>query len=169
MWLLRRAAAIVAVVKNAKTKITWTGKPTNRWAVQRFNPAHSSYPVDKRLNLLFEDLPGFQLSPLYLLELPIFAYLAYAYSGQFRMWMLGPMLALYLFREIFGMSLALHRYFSHKGFSCGRVTQFILWWLGCMASQGPPLWWASKHRRHHAKCDTEEDPHTPVCFNSFYA
>ena len=142
-----------------------------RWdlPMPRFNAAHKPYPLDKRLNLLFEDLPGVQLSPLYLLELPIFAYLAYAYRAEFRTWMLKPMFALYLFRECFGMSLSLHRYFSHKGFQCGRAAQFVLWWLGCMASQGPPLWWASKHRRHHAKCDTEEDPHTPVCFNPLYA
>ncbi|KAK7242855.1 holocytochrome-c synthase [Aureococcus anophagefferens] len=49
------------------------------------------------------------------------------------------MFALYLFRECFGMSLSLHRYFSHKGFRCGRGAQFALWWLGCMACQGPPL------------------------------
>ena len=35
--------------------------------------------------------------------------------------------------------------------------------------QGPPLWWASKHRRHHAHCDTEQDPHSPVVFGKLYA
>ena len=33
------------------------------------------------------------------------------------------------------MSTCLHRYFSHKGFKCGRVTQFGLYILGCLASQ----------------------------------
>ena len=35
--------------------------------------------------------------------------------------------------------------------------------------QGAPLWWASKHRRHHAHCDTKEDPHSPVAFGKLYA
>ena len=146
-------------------------KARGRWdlPMPRFNAAHAPYPLDKRLNLLFEFLPGVQLSPLYLLQLPVFLCLAIAYRADFRPRLLGPMFALYLFRECFGMSLSLHRYFSHKGFRCGRGAQFALWWLGCMACQGPPLWWASKHRRHHAKCDTEDDPHTPVCFNPLYA
>ena len=33
------------------------------------------------------------------------------------------------------MSVCLHRYFSHKGFKCGRVTQFALYIGGCLASQ----------------------------------
>merc|ERR1719352_2024244 len=67
------------------------------------------------------------------------------------------------------MSACLHRYFSHKGFKCGRVTQFALHVTGCLASQGPPLWWASKHRRHHAHCDTPLDPHSPVVYSDLYA
>ena len=67
------------------------------------------------------------------------------------------------------MSMCLHRYWSHKGFQCGRAVQFVLYVLGCMASQGPPLWWASKHRRHHAHCDTDEDPHSPVAHGPWCA
>ena len=37
------------------------------------------------------------------------------------------------------------------------------------SSQGAPLWWASKHRRHHAHCDTKADPHSPVAFSKLYA
>jgi len=80
-----------------------------------------------------------------------------------------PMFAVYLWKECVPMSVCLHRYFSHKGFRCGRSAQFALYCLGCLASQGPPLWWASKHRRHHAHCDTENDPHSPVVFGKLYA
>ena len=38
-----------------------------------------------------------------------------------------------------------------------------------VSSQGAPLWWASKHRRHHAHCDTKKDPHSPVAFSKLYA
>ncbi|KAK3270142.1 hypothetical protein CYMTET_21446 [Cymbomonas tetramitiformis] len=45
----------------------------------------------------------------------------------------------------------------------------MLYVFGCLASQGPPIWWASKHRRHHKYCDTSKDPHSPVAFNKLYA
>ena len=38
-----------------------------------------------------------------------------------------------------------------------------------LLTQGAPLWWASKHRRHHAHCDTKADPHSPVAFSKLYA
>ena len=33
--------------------------------------------------------------------------------------------------------------------------------LGCLATQGGPIWWASKHRAHHKFCDKPRDPHCP--------
>ena len=46
---------------------------TPRW------PAAStaSFPVDKRINVMFEGVPGVQLSPLYLLELPLAIFLGW--------------------------------------------------------------------------------------------
>ena len=146
-----------------------TTKGQSGWAMPKFVEAHRVFPLDKRLNYIFEDLPGVSLSPVYLLELPATIFLSYLYWSEFRLALMKPMFALYLFREIFGMSLSLHRYFSHKGFRCGRMTQFVLYWIGCLASQGPPLWWASKHRKHHGTCDTAEDPHTPVHNHPLYA
>ena len=32
--------------------------------------------------------------------------------------------------------------------------------LGCLATQGGPVWWASKHRAHHKFCDKPRDPHS---------
>ena len=60
------------------------------------------------------------------------------------------------------MSACLHRYFAHRGFTCNRFVQFLLYLGGSLASQGSPIWWASMHRRHHAACDTDDDPHSPV-------
>ena len=120
-------------------------------------------------NILFAGVKGIQMNPLPNLELPVFLILAYIYREHFQWSLLLPMFIYYCFKECICMSVCLHRYFSHKGFSCSRSVQFILYYLGCLASQGPPLWWASKHRRHHAFCDTEQDPHSPVAFNKFYA
>jgi len=158
-------AASAATTAKDDGKVGEASYYTHRW------PAAStaSFPLDKRLNVMFEGIPGVQLSPLYLLEVPLAIYLGYRYWSEFRRGLLVPGFCLYLFREIYGMSLSLHRYFSHTGYKCSRLTQFGVWWLGCLASQGPPLWWASKHRRHHRHCDQEDDPHSPVQRNPMYA
>ena len=72
------------------------------------------------------------------------------------------MFGVYMLKEIVGMSACLHRYFAHRGFTCNRFVQFLLYLGGSLASQGSPIWWASMHRRHHAACDTDDDPHSPV-------
>ena len=85
------------------------------------------------------------------------------------MHMLWKCVLLYMCKECYSMSVCLHRYFSHKAFRCSRSVQFALSFIGCLASQGSPIWWASKHRRHHKYCDTEKDPHSPQVFSTFYA
>ena len=67
------------------------------------------------------------------------------------------------------MSVCMHRYFSHGAFRCSRWMQFLLGAIGCLANQGGPLWWAGKHRRHHALCDKEGDPHSAVRDGTAYA
>jgi stearoyl-CoA desaturase (delta-9 desaturase) len=47
--------------------------------------------------------------------------------------------------------------------------QFILYVIACLASQKGPLWWASKHRKHHKYCDTLQDPHSPIVHSKLYA
>lgn len=63
--------------------------------------------------------------------------------------------------RMFGLTAGYHRYFSHRTFKTTRVFQFMLGWLGTMATQKGPLWWAANHRHHHATSDTEEDAHSP--------
>ena len=58
------------------------------------------------------------------------------------------------------MSVCLHRYFAHQAFKTTRLMQVAICIAGCCAYQGNPLWWASKHRRHHKHCDGPEDPHS---------
>ena len=68
--------------------------------------------------------------------------------------------ASYLLRA-FAVSAFYHRCFSHRAFRTGRVTQFVFAALGAAATQRGPLWWAAHHRLHHAKADTDADPHSP--------
>ena len=65
--------------------------------------------------------------------------------------------------------MLLHRFFSHRAFEVHRVTQFALAWISCLAYQQGPLWWASKHRRHHRTCDTKDDPHSWSQRGFYYA
>jgi len=59
------------------------------------------------------------------------------------------------------MSVCYHRFAAHHAFHCGPGMELVLMLLGCLANQGGPLWWASKHRCHHKYCDVPNDPHSP--------
>ena len=63
--------------------------------------------------------------------------------------------------RLFGITAGYHRYFSHRAFKTSRAFQFVLAVLGCAATQKGPLWWASHHRRHHARSDQPGDTHSP--------
>jgi stearoyl-CoA desaturase (delta-9 desaturase) len=67
-----------------------------------------------------------------------------------------------------GVTVALHRYFSHRAFKTSRWFQFLLGCAGCTALQKGPLWWAAHHRLHHRHSDTPDDPHSPVVDGFLY-
>jgi stearoyl-CoA desaturase (delta-9 desaturase) len=69
-------------------------------------------------------------------------------------------IALYVVR-MFAITAFYHRYFSHRAFRTGRITQFIFAVIGASAVQRGPLWWAAHHRHHHAHADDEHDVHSP--------
>ncbi|MGH8584406.1 MAG: fatty acid desaturase [Gammaproteobacteria bacterium] len=70
---------------------------------------------------------------------------------------------------ILGMTLGLHRYFSHQAFQARRWFEFVLSYSCAAANQGGMSWWAANHRHHHVHCDTPEDPHSPVARSTLYA
>jgi len=55
-----------------------------------------------------------------------------------------------------------HRYFSHRAYRAGRVTQLVLAVLATQNGQRGPLWWAAIHRVHHRHADSPLDPHSPT-------
>lgn len=71
--------------------------------------------------------------------------------------------------RVFGLTGGYHRYFSHHTYKTGRVFQIVLGWLGAMAVQMGPLWWAAHHRHHHRFADTEFDIHSPKIKNFIWA
>jgi fatty-acid desaturase len=65
---------------------------------------------------------------------------------------------------IVGVTVYLHRYSAHRALELHPALKhfFRLWlWLttGMVTRE-----WTAIHRKHHAKCETEEDPHSPVIF-----
>ncbi|SMC28816.1 stearoyl-CoA desaturase (delta-9 desaturase) [Andreprevotia lacus DSM 23236] len=63
---------------------------------------------------------------------------------------------------IAAVTIYLHRHQAHRALDLGPIpSHFFRFWLwlttGMVTKQ-----WAAIHRKHHAKCETEEDPHSPV-------
>ncbi|MDJ0718183.1 MAG: acyl-CoA desaturase [Prochloraceae cyanobacterium] len=75
-----------------------------------------------------------------------------------------------------GITAGFHRLFTHRSFATGKVMQILLGIAGSMAVQGPVLFWAASHRRHHQNSDRPDDPHSPnidgqgipILFNGFW-
>ena len=75
-------------------------------------------------------------------------------------------LALYLLvatqLTIFSVTLYLHRSQAHRGVDFHPVlAHFFRFWTWLTTSMITKEWTAI-HRKHHAKCETEEDPHSPM-------
>lgn len=79
-----------------------------------------------------------------------------------------PMLVLYFIivsqLTIFSVTLYLHRSQAHRGVDFHPVLahffRFWSWFSTAMVTKE----WVAIHRKHHAKCETEEDPHSPLFF-----
>ena len=71
------------------------------------------------------------------------------------------LLAATFFGRMFFITAGYHRYFSHRSYRLGRVTQFVFAFGGLTCAQKGPLWWAANHRAHHRFADTERDVHSP--------
>lgn len=68
----------------------------------------------------------------------------------------------YVFINI-GLSIMLHRYFSHRSFEFkNKFIRNISILISILSLRGSPLAWAYIHKQHHENVDTENDPHTPL-------
>jgi stearoyl-CoA desaturase (delta-9 desaturase) len=62
---------------------------------------------------------------------------------------------------IAAVTIYLHRHQAHRALDLHPIpSHFFRFWLWMTTGQVTKEW-ASIHRKHHAKCDTEEDPHSP--------
>ncbi|HEY7312378.1 MAG TPA: acyl-CoA desaturase [Gemmataceae bacterium] len=62
---------------------------------------------------------------------------------------------------MFGITIGFHRLASHRSFQTYAPIRALFAILGSTAAQGPVLYWAAIHRRHHQYSDHEGDPHSP--------
>src|SRR6266702_8708628 len=65
-----------------------------------------------------------------------------------------------------GISMGLHRYFTHGSFKAVRGFKIALAIAGSLAIEGPVITWVADHRRHHKFSDKEGDPHSPWRFGN---
>jgi stearoyl-CoA desaturase (Delta-9 desaturase) len=66
----------------------------------------------------------------------------------------------------FGVTVGLHRYFTHRAFTANRRLRIGLAIAGSTALQGDVITWVADHRRHHAYSDKVGDPHSPWLFGT---
>ncbi len=63
---------------------------------------------------------------------------------------------------IAAVTIYLHRCQAHRGLDLHAIpSHFFRFWLWLTTGMVTKEW-AAIHRKHHAKCETEEDPHSPV-------
>ena len=86
------------------------------------------------------------------------------FSGALNLPWWGDLLALLVLVQITiaAVTIYLHRCQAHRALDLHPVvSHFFRFWLwlttGMITKE-----WAAIHRKHHAKCETEEDPHSPV-------
>jgi stearoyl-CoA desaturase (delta-9 desaturase) len=73
----------------------------------------------------------------------------------------SAILVFYIF-NIVGISITLHRYYTHKSFEF-RYTfvKYLFTFISIIMCRGSPIGWVYIHRLHHAYSDTDKDPHGP--------
>jgi stearoyl-CoA desaturase (delta-9 desaturase) len=63
--------------------------------------------------------------------------------------------------SILGISMMLHRYYSHKSFDLNDFVKWFFTIFAVLSGRGSPLGWVYIHRIHHGTSDTIKDPHSP--------
>lgn len=63
--------------------------------------------------------------------------------------------------SILGISMTMHRYYTHKNFSLNPVLHWVFTIIAVLSGRGSPIGWVYVHRQHHAYSDTVKDPHSP--------
>ncbi|MEM7377150.1 MAG: fatty acid desaturase [Pseudomonadota bacterium] len=80
------------------------------------------------------------------------------------LWQLIGFTVLVAHLTLMSVTVYLHRAMAHRAIelhpALAHVFRFILW----VATGMRTVEWVAVHRKHHARCETDEDPHSPVVF-----
>ena len=68
-------------------------------------------------------------------------------------------LILHLLFATLGVSVGLHRYFSHRQFKATKAFENLLGTVSTLCMQGGPIFWSAAHRAHHIHTEKSGDPH----------
>jgi stearoyl-CoA desaturase (delta-9 desaturase) len=94
---------------------------------------------------------------------PVQAVLTFLSTGllDFTAWQVVIATLVLTHITIAAVTIYLHRHQAHRALDLHSIpSHFFRFWLWLTTGQVTKEW-ASIHRKHHAKCDTEEDPHSP--------
>lgn len=81
---------------------------------------------------------------------------------NFSVWQMVVYTLIMTHITIVGVTVFLHRNQAHRALDLHPiVSHFFRFWMWLTTGQLTKAW-AAIHRKHHAKCETEEDPHSPV-------
>ncbi len=81
---------------------------------------------------------------------------------NFSAWQIALTTLILVQITIASVTIYLHRHQAHRGLDLHPVvSHFFRFWLW-MTTGMVTKEWVAVHRKHHAKCETEEDPHSPV-------
>jgi stearoyl-CoA desaturase (Delta-9 desaturase) len=81
---------------------------------------------------------------------------------QFGWWGMLAYLLVVTQVTIFTVTLYLHRSQAHRGVDFHPVIAHFFRFWSWLTTSMITREWAAIHRKHHAKCETEEDPHSPM-------
>ena len=85
-------------------------------------------------------------------------------NGSLDLSVWGKVIATLILTQItiLSVTLYLHRHSAHNALELHpALAHFFRFWIWLTSAQNTKEWTAI-HRKHHAKCETDEDPHSPV-------
>lgn len=104
---------------------------------------------------------------LYLLQIVAFSTVLIAlFTASFSWTYLFLAVIFFYCYSILGISMMLHRFYTHKNFKLHAYVKWFFTIFAVLAGRGSPIGWVYVHRIHHATSDTEKDPHSPQ-YNKF--
>ena len=125
--------------------------------------ADSSHAEETALAALREASLGVRLATMSAVLVPplvVLATMILAWGGWFGWVDLVLMATMYVITGL-GITVGYHRLYTHKSFATRGPLAAFFAICGSMAAQGPGIWWAATHRRHHQHSDDVLDPHSP--------